>query len=70
MGAPPIVDGVTDEVKSQLSITRNEAIQLSFFSDRYRILAAENHNRKKETISAINKPGNLLGFRCSKTPGV
>lgn len=70
IGAPPIVEGVTEEVKSQLSITRKDAIQLNFFSERYLIFAEENHSRKKETISAINSPGSLLGFRCSSTPGV
>lgn len=70
MGAPPTVDGVTDEVKSQLSITRNEAIHPSSFSDKNLILAAENHNRRNETTRAMTRPGSRFGFKCSKTPGV
>src|SRR5699024_10894539 len=40
------------------------------FSAKYRNLAAENHNRIKETAKAINSPGKRFSFKCSNTPGV
>jgi hypothetical protein len=40
MGAPPMVEGITIEAKSQDKATRNDAIQVRLFSERKRILAA------------------------------
>lgn len=63
MGAPPTTDGVIEEIKSQLSITLNDAIQSSAFSDKYLIFAAENPNRIKETTIAIIIPGSRFALR-------
>mgnify|MGYP003565555391 CR=1 FL=1 len=70
MGAPPIVDGVTAEVKSHAKTTLSDAIQLNDCSERKRILAAENQTLNNDTTTAITKPGNLLGERYRRTPGV
>ena len=64
-----MVEGVTAEVKSHAKTTLSDANQLSFFSDRNRILAAENHTLSNDTTIAMTNPGNLFGAKCSKTPG-
>lgn len=64
-----MVDGVTAEVKSHAKTTLKDASQLSFFSERNRILAAENHTLNNDTTMAITNPGNLLGAKYSNTPG-
>jgi|TARA_R110001599_G_scaffold1889_4_gene9810 hypothetical protein len=63
IGAPPIVEGDTAEVKSHAKTTLNDANQPICFSDKNLILEAENHILKKETMTAMASPGNLFGAR-------
>ena len=70
MGAPPMVDGVTAEVKSQLNCTLNAPSQLITPADKKRIFAAENHTLKNETTKAMPSPGSLLGAKYVRMPGV
>lgn len=57
IGAPPIVEGVTAEVKSQLNVILNAPNQLTVPSDNTLNFAAVAQTLKNDTMRAITNPG-------------